>query len=151
MKWLNIVGLILQFLAFWFAAPELLGEQALKRFESGLIKLVAKVPTYLIALLAMGSGAAMSVYGIRSGMHAAETGQQNMFLTIGIILLVSVGLMVYFIFFARRTQRWLLQNFAEPLIYKLINNQESRKLALVSAAVIFTLGFLCQLIASVFA
>ncbi len=72
MKWLNLLGLSLQFFAFWFAAPELLGPQTLARFEKGLISILAKVPTLLIALVATGAGFGMSLYGIRTGLNAAK-------------------------------------------------------------------------------
>ncbi len=146
MKWINIIGLIFQFAAFWFAAPELLGSEALKRFEKGLITFIGKIPTVIIAFSAIIVGIGMSWYGIRTGLQAAEADASGIIGTMVTIIVLSVVLMVYFIFFASKTQQWMQSNFATPLIEKLIVSGESRKSALIIGAVLFTLGFVLQLV-----
>lgn len=94
MKWLNILGLIFQFAAFWFAAPELLGIESLKRFEKGLISFIAKVPTVIIALSVIIIGTSMSFYGIQKGMHAADSSTSDMISTMVVILFLSIVIMV---------------------------------------------------------
>ena len=65
------------------------------------------------------------------------------------ILGISVVVIVYLIGFSKRTQRWASAVLAEPLVQRLIHNNESRRLALVVGAILFTLGFLCQVVAVV--
>ena len=147
MKWLNITGLIFQFAAFWFAAPELLGIEALKRFEKGLISFISKIPTAIIAICAIVIGVSMSFFGIQKGMQAADSNASDIIATMITIIVLSIVIMVYFIFYAKKTQDWMVTKYATPLIQKLIDNGKSRKTALIVGAVLFTLGFLFQLIA----
>jgi hypothetical protein len=146
MKWINIIGLIFQFLAFWFAAPELLGSESLRRFEKGLIALIGKIPTVIITFSALAIGGGMSWYGINTGLEASEKDATGMIYTMITIIVLSVVIMVYFIFFAGKTQRWIQAKMATPLVEKLIMNGESRKSALIAGAVLFTLGFVMQLV-----
>ncbi len=43
MDWLHRVGMILNFLSFWFAAPELLGEDRMKKWEGYGVERVVRV------------------------------------------------------------------------------------------------------------
>ncbi|MCB0733624.1 MAG: hypothetical protein H6608_02895 [Flavobacteriales bacterium] len=150
MKWINLVGLVLQFLAFWFAAPELLGTDALRRFEKGMTRMISALPTLLIAGGAAIFGIAMAIYGTMTGLKAAREGAStNPMYTMIWILGISVVVIVYLIGFSKRTQRWASAVLAEPLVQRLIHNNESRRLALVVGAILFTLGFLCQVVAVV--
>ena len=147
MKWINLTGLLLQFIAFWLAAPELLGQEALKRFEKGLVSFISTLPSILMGLLGIGFGASMAFYGISEGLKAAEGAQTDIVQTMVLIAMISVILMVYFLVFAKRTQKWMKRKFAEPLMTRLIENNESRKQALIVAAVLFSIGFLLQVVA----
>lgn len=148
MKWINIIGLIFQFAAFWFAAPELLGTEALKRFEKGLVSFISKIPTAIIALSAITIGIGMSYYGIQKGMEATDSNDSDIISTMITIIVLSIIIMVYFIFYAKKTQSWMVKKYATPLIQRLITNGESRKTALIVGAVLFSLGFILQLIAA---
>ena len=44
MKWLNLLSVVLQFLAFWLVAPEFIGEEGLKKFEDLILKFVDQIP-----------------------------------------------------------------------------------------------------------
>lgn len=149
MKWLNILGLILQFLSFWLAAPELLGAATLKRFESGLIKIASRVPSIALGIIGLIFGIGMATYGTYTGMNAAEGDSGDPFQTMMIILAISIAYMIYVFIFYKRIQRFLERVFAKPMINMLITNNESRKVSLIIGAVLFTIGFLCQLTALV--
>jgi hypothetical protein len=105
------------------------------------------VPSLLIGLLATAAGIGMSLYGISTGLNASQGDSTGVFMTMGAILLISVFLVLYFVVFAKYTQRWLQQKWAIPLVFRLTHNHQSRKTALVIAALIFTLGFLLQFVA----
>lgn len=147
MKWINATGLILQFIAFWFAAPELLGEATLQRFEKGLQKFIARIPTLLFILIVVGYSLFFAVRGILKGLEASQ-GKDSVDITSYFIQL-GIASALYFLYMIRykRINRWLDERFAQPLSNKLIHNQETRKLALLIGAFCFSLGFLLQLFA----
>lgn len=150
MKWINLTGLVLQFVAFWLAAPELLGLDALKRFEKGLIAFISSLPSLFMGIAGISFGAGMAYFGISKGLEAAEGSQSDVIQTMVVIGVISVVLMVYFLVFAKRTQKWMKRKLAVPLMTKLIENNESRKQALIIAAVLFSIGFMMQSLAIVF-
>jgi hypothetical protein len=144
MKWLNILGLVLQFIAFWLAAPELLGVEALKRFEAGLVKIISQLPGLLFGFLGFSVGLGLGIYGFYTGMQGErENVISSMYITIGIM----VAYVLFMVFFYKRLQVYLQRKVAEPLIEKLINNNQTRKAALILGALFFTVGFLAQLVA----
>lgn len=148
MKWINIIGLFLQFLSFWLAAPELLGADTLKRFEDGLIKVISKFPSVLLGLLGLVLGAIMSFYGIYQGIQASENNSPEQYISFMIFILIFSALyIVYILVFYKRIQKWIERIFAKPVIHQLITNNESRKLALITGAILFTLGFVLQFVA----
>lgn len=105
MKWLTFFGLIFQFVAFWFAAPELLGGVTLKRFEKGLISFIRKLPTLLIVAIAVMLGLTIIIFGIQQGIKASENHSIDFIYIMVFILVVSALLMIYFILFAIKTQQ----------------------------------------------
>ena len=142
-KWLTILGLVLQFIAFWLAAPELLGVDALKRFESGLVKIISQLPGLLFGFLGFTLGIGLGVYGFYTGMQGDK---DLVFKSMYIMAGVMAAYVVFMVFFYKRLQLYLQIHVAKPLIEKLINNNESRKTALVFGAILFTAGFVLQLV-----
>ncbi|MBI1221148.1 MAG: hypothetical protein GC180_00980 [Bacteroidetes bacterium] len=147
MKWINASGLILQFVAFWLAAPELLGEVTLKRFEKGLHKLIARIPSILFLGVIIAYALLFAVRGLVKGIEAGQ-GQGSIDIT-SFYLQLGIASCIYFayVLFYKRINRWIDIRFAQPLSQKIIHNQETRKLALVIGAICFSLGFLLQLFA----
>lgn len=150
MKWINAAGMLLQFLAFWFAAPELLGEKRLKSFEKGLKNLISYLPMILILLVIAVYGLTFGIGGIIKGIHASAQGIETSTLN-NYYLVLSACTILYlvFILFFRRIHRWIESKIATPLSNKLINDQSVRKSALIVGAVLFTIGFLCQFIIAI--
>ena len=145
-KWLTILGLVLQFIAFWLAAPELLGVDALKRFESGLVKIISQLPGLLFGFLGFTLGIGLGVYGFYTGMQGDK---DLVFKSMYIMAGVMAAYVVFMVFFYKRLQVYLQANVAEPLIEKLINNNQTRKAALILGALFFTVGFVAQLAAAI--
>lgn len=144
---MNALGLILQFASFWLAAPELLGRQTLERFENGLRKFAAALPMILMMLFIMGYGLTFGIMGVVKGMKASESGissseMNEYYITIGIS---SVAYMIFMIYY-KRIQKWIELKFAAPLTNAIIRNNESRKNALITGSILFTVGFMMQLI-----
>ncbi|TNE79391.1 MAG: hypothetical protein EP332_11130 [Bacteroidetes bacterium] len=146
MKWINALGLILQFLAFWFAAPELLGATTMGRLEKGLTKFFSRLPLVLILTL-IGFYVAFYVVGalfkgIKAGNEGIEKAEIMQFY---IELGIASTLYFLLIAFYKKINNWLYHKMAVPLILRLIHENETRRIALFIGAVLFTLGFLMQL------
>ena len=147
MKWLNLISIILQFVAFWFAAPELLGAATLKRFEIGLRKAIALLPMLVMFIVALGYGLTFSVLGLLKGIKGSKEG-----ITISefysFITVLTIATLAYFVLiaFRKKLMAWLDIKLAKPLTEKLISNNEARSTALVIGAILFTLGFIVQLV-----
>ena len=75
MKLLTAIGLICQFVAFWFAAPELLGESALKRMQSGIQKLVTWIPIIVSLLIILGYGLTFITISAYNAYQMSKTGE----------------------------------------------------------------------------
>lgn len=147
MKWLNLLGLLLQFLAFWFAAPELLGEMTLKKFETGLKKFVTLMPVILLMSVVMLFGFGLGGYGLYMGLKGSSGELQTQDFT-RYYIIMGCSFLVYalFMLFYKRIQRWVSLRISTPLIETLINQGETRKQALIIGAILFTLGFILQFI-----
>lgn len=146
-KWLSVIGLCMQFFAFWLAAPELLGVDALKRFENGMVKLLSQLPGFTIGFIGFTTGVSLGVYGMQVGLEGDANAVKEALIWIGIVFGLYI---VFIIFFYKRLQFYLKTKVAEPLMETLIANNQARKTALVAGAVLFTAGFLSQLIALLF-
>lgn len=147
MKWVNAIGLLLQFVAFWLAAPELLGEPTLRRFEKGLKKLVTQLPMIIIWIVILGYGVTSLVISLLKGWDAAKNGTSAESMTAFYITLgIASGLYFIFMIFYKRIKKGLETKLAQPLVEKLINNTETRKQSLILGAVLFSLGFMLQFI-----
>ncbi|HEY9116114.1 MAG TPA: hypothetical protein VIN10_15560 [Bacteroidales bacterium] len=151
MKWLNAIGIIFQFVAFWFAAPELLGSSTLKRFENGLRKLISLIPMVILLIVVAGFGLGMGLMGILKGIKGTSQGlEKGEFINYLVVLSISMLLYVVFMIFFKRIKNWLDVKIAQPLLVKLINNNQTRSTALIVGAILFTAGFICQFIVAIF-
>ena len=55
-KIFTIIGLVLQFVAFWMAAPEILGVDWLKRTETMIRLAISKIPQVILGIVGVASG-----------------------------------------------------------------------------------------------
>jgi hypothetical protein len=147
MKWLNILGMVLQFVSFWCAAPELLGETTLRRLEAGMTRLVARIPVIMVfgGMLVYAGG--MGLFGLVEGLRASRgesllMDQNTYYLFLGFAMVAYALFMV----FHARILGWLERRLAQPLVHKLVASADARRNALVLGAVLLTTGFLLQLI-----
>lgn len=151
MKWLNLVALTLQFVAFWFAAPELMGAATLKRVESRLHKFLTLLPMILLMTFIFLFAGGFSLFGILSGLKASEEGvsREQVILFYGVLAFAFSAYAVFLVFFKKIRSR-LERSWSIPLTERLINNNQTRFLALQIGAVLFTLGYLMQVLVAVF-
>jgi len=133
------------------AAPELLGETTLKRFEAGLRKIIRLIPMLVSMAIILTFSIGMATNGILQGIRANEEGGVSEEDIIQYFIFVGTVFLIYavFLFFYKKLNRWLDQRIALPLTNKLVHNNETRKNALLIGAILFTTGFLLQLVAVV--
>lgn len=145
MKWLNAAGLLLQFLSFWFAAPEILGDGFLKSMQAGLKSFVTKISVLVVIVVVLGYGLTFSIMGILKGMSASETPvTKSEMMQYYIAFGMATLLYLIFIFNYKKIRAYIDRRVAGPLIEKLIFNADLRKNALITGAILFTIGFLTQ-------
>lgn len=148
MKLLNAIGLICQFVAFWFAAPELLGETTLKRMQASIQKLVTLIPIIATVVVVFGYGLTFLAISGYNTYQMSKTGEvvidpTKYFISIGVFTV----LYMIFIFRYKKIRAYLETRVAIPLTHKLLHSNETRKNALIIGAILFSIGFIAQLLA----
>ena len=135
-KVLNLVGVLLEFLSFWFAAPEILGEERLIKLESGLERAIKLLPVVV--------GARWTVAAV--GMVAAlvvGTGMEDPWEWLGLLGLTSAavgtGMAVVTI---------TLEKVVPHVLRVLADDERIRQRSLAVGAVLFMIAFLCQFTAA---
>lgn len=95
-KWINIIGLVLQFIPFWLAAPELLGVDALKRFNERFADIISSLSGLLFGFLGLSLGLILGIYGFYTGMNGTKDQLFSSMYIIGGILAAYVAFVVFF-------------------------------------------------------
>jgi uncharacterized SAM-binding protein YcdF (DUF218 family) len=86
------------------------------------------------------------------GIQASQEGiKQEAFINYFIVIGFCTLLYFVFIAFYKKIKRWLETSLAEPLVTQLIENSQARSSALVVGAILFSLGFILQLIVLILA
>lgn len=133
MIWLDRVGMVLQFLAFWLIAPEVLGHAGVHRLRSGLKRLIE-----LALVVPFGLGIVLLTWALLFREFAEHLASWHRLLGLGIVTL-AVFLASYWLFRRQRLMKLLDEIEADEQI-------RSRLLRIGAAA--FSVGFLLQLTAS---
>jgi hypothetical protein len=147
MKWLNALGLLLQFISFWLAAPELIGDNGLKRMQKMLENFVSNFSIIFLGTIMMGYILFFSINGILRGLDASEKGittaeMTRYYISVGIATLVYLAGMLRY----KKIKLWIDQKIAVPVIENYIQNHRLRRNSLLAGAALFTFGFLIQFI-----
>lgn len=146
MKWANAAGILLQFLSFWLAAPELLGLERLQAIEGRVRGLIRHLPGLVFALV----GLSMAVFGTWFGIHSSSTphflldhprAAPAYFIA---VTLVMVPLLLFHRRITAALERWLVA----PLLRRLIMDEGVRVRSLFLGAAFMTVGVVLQLVAA---
>lgn len=145
MKWLTAFAMLIQFISFWLAAPELIGDTTLKRLNSFLQKFISNLSMILLTLLVLAISISFSINGIIKGMSYSATGvtreEVNKYL---ITLAISGIIYIIFLINFKKIKLWMDTRIAAPLITKFTYSDSFRKNSLIIGAILFTFGFLIQ-------
>ena len=152
MKWLNMIGMVLQFLSFWCAAPELLGEETMKRLEVGMTRFVSRIPIIIVFGSMMIYGLAAGLFGVYQGLTASRGGEPVLSMRY-YFMVIGLAMVVYFIFllFYKRILAFLERRLAQPLVHRLVSDRDARRKALVLGASLLTVGFILQFVSAMLA
>lgn len=147
MKYLNALAMLLQFISFWLAAPEIIGDSKLKLLNNFFKNLVSKLSIIILAGFILAFSLTVSINGIITGIEASEKGIEKSemlkyYLIIGIATIFYIFFMIQF----KRIRKWMDDNIAAPLVNKFTYNEGFRRNSLVAGAILFTFGFLIQFI-----
>ena len=138
MDWIKIASIAsisLQFISFWFAAPEVLGSEWLQKAEAIIRKGIKTIPGFLMLIIGV-------VVGFLIPKSLSDFNLKLIIPLACIFLLVVV--------FSKRMQKILDEKISVPLLNKLIINQSFRFSLLKTAALLFTLGFIIQIITIIY-
>lgn len=127
-KIFTLLGLILQFLAFWMAAPEILGADCLSKTEEMIRKAINQLPQLILGALGMAMG--VMFYHSMSSFF---------------VFIVFIMIIILLLIFYKKVEKLLDEKNSKPLVNKLILNETFRFTLLKFAALFFTLGFLIQI------
>lgn len=133
MIWLDRIGMVLQFLAFWLIAPEVLGHAGVHRLRSGLKRLIE-----LTLVVPFGLGIVLLTWALLFREFAEHLAGWHRVLGLGFVTL-AVSLGSYWLFRRKRLTEFLDEIEAD---------EEIRSRLLRIGATAFSVGFLLQLTAS---
>lgn len=131
-KIINIVSICLQFFSFWLAAPEILGSAWLQKAEAIIKKAIMKIPNIILMFIGLIIG-----HSFANGLYKDDI---KMVILFGVIFIIVLA-------FSKKMKTLLNDKISTPLLNKLIINDSFRFTLLKTAALIFTVGFLLQIIA----
>ncbi|MBS1705838.1 MAG: hypothetical protein JST40_08185 [Armatimonadetes bacterium] len=131
--WMDRLGLILQYLAFWLVAPEILGEHNLRRLGKGMATFLG---SSIFLVLSLGVFSVVWSLFLRESLHWLHR--------LSWAVVESVILLIPLYFLARRIHRVWVPKFIQH-----VSTDEllRRTLGMVGAG-FFTLGFFLQIAAT---
>jgi hypothetical protein len=151
-KWLSITSLILQYASFWLAAPEILGEKRMHSLERGLAATIIGMPRFVIIFggwvpAFVGSALIVKKVYDQFGLLPLFRHGSNRSLWVDSFLGLLLGFAVYGSAWMAMKIAGKVANWATaPLVRKLANDSPFRERCLIVGAIIFTIGFILQLL-----
>jgi hypothetical protein len=136
MKLITVLGMLLQYFAFFFALPELLGQDRLIQLNQWFLKVIKIIPFVTSGLLCSILGLIMGVWGGTLGDDVSST-QRIIYYTVVISTLIFAILISVF---QKSVIRFLSNRIANPLAKRLSESSDFRLRALKFAALFYTFG-----------
>lgn len=131
--WLDRIGLVCQFLSFWFVAPELIGEDRLQGLSKGLASFFS---TTLFLFISLAVVALAWSLAFREGIHWFHRGSLA-------LLFSSVVLIPKLLLYKRFKKVWL-----PALIQHLSDDERFRRGLLMIGGALLTIGVALQILAT---
>jgi len=131
--WLDRLGLVLQFISFWLVAPEILGEQRVRRLGDALGRVLSWLLFAPIGVVALAGAA---YFAFREGELVFRSVLHGILFMLALIVPAALG-------YHNATQKQIPR-----LIQAIEDFSEFRRLLLAVGAGLFSLGFALQLIST---
>ena len=147
-KELEILALVLQFISFWFAAPEIVGERILKKLEAWFVNGIK-----IIVNIIIGSFFLFIVYRsyVSGKVLGRWMGKQSPVFAVVICSVILATILIIIIFRKRlmaadkKFTNITYQRVVRPFFDMLIKKEDLRLRSLALGAILFTIGFALQI------
>ena len=144
MTWLNRVGLLLNFISFWLVAPEVLGEHRLKMIRQVFVVGLKSIPVFFYIVAASLFYSILAIVSIVPLWMFYPQLLENKFVGFSIMILATL----LGAFLSLKLSSLLKDKFIKPILNKLADDEKLRRRLLLFGTLMFTLGFLCQMLAT---
>jgi hypothetical protein len=140
MKWVTYTGLTLDFVSFWLVAPAIMGERLLNGLRRG-ISTGSRAVVWLVAIV-IGHLVGWVVWiGFLLALFSLQ-GDPSLWILLLLYLVFNVvGLVV-----TTSSQNFMYKKWVEPILAQLSDDRLFRRHVFIIGCVMFTLGFILQLI-----
>lgn len=136
MKLITVLGMLLQYFAFFFALPELLGEGRLIQLNQWILKFINKIPFIASGLLCAILGLVMAIWGGSLESNISPIQKKIFYITIISTLLFAILISV----FQKKVVKFLTNRIANPIAKRISESSDFRLRALKFAALFYTVG-----------
>ena len=153
MNYLDRIGLLFDFLAFWFATPEILGKERLKKIEIYLERALSCSGIVFFVLISFFFlSLAIPIIAIISDSPILNWMSTSSFVTsfvcgFPLFCVIFFGLMYLVTSLTDKTQKMII-NVVKSLVACLADDRKIRRRSLAIGAIFFVLGFILQFIST---
>jgi hypothetical protein len=139
-EWVNRIGLLFDFISFWLVAPEILGEERLRKLEN-IIENGIRGCGAISTLLATGLLIVLGSYLL--GSISAQTNKFNNLMSY-VLFCPGLFLLLFLINLVRTTADNIIWRTAKRVLNLLADDSQIRQRSLTVGVVIYILGFIIQ-------
>ncbi len=139
-EWLNRIGLLFDFISFWLVAPEILGEERLRKLENIIengIRGCGAISTLLITGLLIVLGSYLL------GSISTQTNKFNNLMSY-VLFCPGLFLLLFLINLVRTTADNVIWRTAKRVLNLLADDSQIRQRSLTVGVVFYILGFIIQ-------
>jgi hypothetical protein len=140
---LNRIGIVLGYFSFWFAAPEFIGKERLKKWEEGLARLTLAVPLVSICSVIIFTSLAGGIFGAKIVNIPTWHG---LVAIISYIAMFTVA-MICVKFYGSKIDPHI-EKLALRIVTSLVNDSRRRQNCLLFGAALFTISTVLQFLAT---
>jgi hypothetical protein len=144
-KLLLIVGMCLQYFAFFFAVPELFGKERLVQFNNWIIKAVKMAPGILIAIFTTAVGISFSFWA----PYLYKSGERWMYILYFSCVILTMLMAILIAVFNKKIVKYSTEKAVNPILNRLLVDKNYSMRALKYAAVLYSLGLMVLIVATI--
>lgn len=158
MEWLNRIGIILNFLSFWFVAPDIIGEARLKAWERNLEKAIGEIGPGCLGCSGFAAGCLLSITVFTVFIFIAfqimarylldsEVGVMKSLFVFATIFASGVVCLWQFVR-GQEVNEAIISEFIRSVLQRLANEDRIRHRSLLLGIAMFIIGNVLQFVAT---